>query len=67
MLRGDAYSYAKISQDQLIIDYHQKYKIPYVVVRPGVVYGHGNKGIHGRVGIGRSEDFFTSGGATKFL
>lgn len=65
MLRGDAYSYAKISQDQLIIDYHQKYKIPYVVVRPGVVYGHGNKGIHGRVGIGTFGIFLHLGGGNK--
>ena len=65
ILRGDAYSYAKVKQDELIMDYVKKYRIPYVVVRPGVVYGPGNKGIHGRVGIGTFGIFLHIGGSNK--
>src|SRR4051812_10298820 len=51
-LRGDAYCFAKAKQDQLVTEYGQKYQIPWVIIRPGVVYGPGKKGITGRVGIG---------------
>lgn len=50
-LRGDAYSFAKVKQDEIIREYGEKYGIPYVIVRPGVVYGPGEDGIHSRVGI----------------
>jgi nucleoside-diphosphate-sugar epimerase len=50
--RGEAYCYAKVKQDQLVAEYGRKYGIPYVLVRPGTVYGPGTKGITGRVGSG---------------
>src|SRR5262249_19775554 len=49
-LRGDAYCFAKVKQDQLVMDYGKKHNIPYVLVRPGAVYGPGKKQITGRVG-----------------
>lgn len=64
-LRGDAYCYAKVKQDELMKDYGMKYNIPYVIVRPGVVYGPGNRGIHGRVGIGTFGIFLHLGGSNK--
>jgi nucleoside-diphosphate-sugar epimerase len=64
-LRGDAYCYAKVNQDKLVMNYDAKYEIPYVIVRPGVVYGPGNKGIHGRVGIGTFGIFLHLGGSNK--
>jgi nucleoside-diphosphate-sugar epimerase len=33
--RGDAYTFAKVKQDEIVIEYGQKFKIPYVIVRPG--------------------------------
>jgi nucleoside-diphosphate-sugar epimerase len=49
--RAEAYCYGKVKQDELIIDYGQKHAIPYVIVRPGSVYGPGKDFIPGRVGI----------------
>jgi nucleoside-diphosphate-sugar epimerase len=49
-LRGEAYCFAKLKQDELVTDYGRKHGIPYVLVRPGAVYGPGSKGITGRVG-----------------
>src|SRR5215471_8759258 len=40
-LRGDAYTFAKVKQDELVLELAVKWKIPYVIVRPGVVYGPG--------------------------
>jgi len=64
-LRGDAYSYAKVRQDELVMEHCKKNKIPFVIVRPGVVYGPGNKGIHGRIGIGTFGVFLHLGGANE--
>jgi len=64
-LRGDAYSFAKIKQDELVVDYGRRYGIPYVIVRPGYVYGPGKKAITGRVGIDTFGIFLHLGGANE--
>ena len=51
VLRGDSYCFAKTKQDELVIEYGKKHGLPYVLVRPGVVYGPGKRRIHGRIGI----------------
>lgn len=61
-LRGEAYCYAKVRQEELFLEYVKKYNIPYVIVRPGVVYGPGNKGITGRVGLSGFGVFLHLGG-----
>jgi nucleoside-diphosphate-sugar epimerase len=58
----DAYCYAKVKQDEIVVDYGRIYKIPYVIVRPGVVYGPGNDGITGRVGLSGFGVFLHLGG-----
>jgi nucleoside-diphosphate-sugar epimerase len=63
--RGEAYCYAKVRQDGLVMEYTKNNQIPFVIVRPGVVYGPGNKGIHGRVGIGTFGIFLHLGGSNK--
>jgi nucleoside-diphosphate-sugar epimerase len=63
--RGDAYSFAKAKQDELLIEYGKKYGLPYVIVRPGFVYGPGNESISGRVGIGTFGIFLHLGGGNK--
>ena len=62
-LRGEAYCYAKVKQDELVTGYARRYGIPCVIVRPGYVYGPGNKAITGRVGIGTFGLFLHLGGA----
>lgn len=62
-LRYDAYCFAKAKQDELVIEYGQKHRVPYVIVRPGVVYGPGKPRIHGRVGLGTFGIFLHLGGS----
>jgi nucleoside-diphosphate-sugar epimerase len=62
-LRGEAYCYAKVKQDELVIEYGRKYGLPYVLVRPGAVYGPGATGISGRVGSGAFGVFLHLGGS----
>lgn len=62
---GEAYCFAKVKQDELVLEYATKYNIPYTIVRPGVVYGPGNKGLTGRVGIGTFGIFLHLGGSNK--
>jgi len=64
-LRGDAYSFAKVKQDEIVAEYGKKHGIPYVLVRPGVVYGPGNNGITGRVGLGTFGLFLHLGGSNR--
>jgi len=63
--RGEAYCYAKVRQEELFRDYAHKYNIPYVIARPGVVYGPGNRGIPGRVGISNFGIFLHLGGGNQ--
>lgn len=62
-LRGDAYTFAKLKQDQIVEEYGKRFELPYVIVRPGFVYGPGNEGITGRVGIGSFGIFLHLGGS----
>lgn len=62
-LRGDAYSFAKIRQEQIVAQYSQAFGIPCVTVRPGYVYGPGNEPIPGRVGLGTFGVFLHLGGS----
>lgn len=62
-LRGDAYCFAKVKQEQFVMEYGKNFEIPYVVVRPGSVYGAGKNEIVGRVGIGTFGFFLHLGGS----
>ena len=64
-MTGEAYCYAKVRQDELLMEYGRKFNIPYVILRPGVVYGPGNKGLTGRVGIGTFGIYLHLGGANR--
>jgi nucleoside-diphosphate-sugar epimerase len=61
-LQGQAYTYAKVRQEEIVREYGRAHGIPYVMVRPGVVYGPGNLAIHGRVGIDTFGLFLHLGG-----
>lgn len=60
--RYDAYAYGKIKQEELVLEYHKKYDLPYVIVRPGIVFGPGKKFIPGFVGIDTFGFFMHLGG-----
>lgn len=61
-IRGEGYCYGKAKQDDLIREYHEKYNVPYVLVRPGAVYGPGKNAITGRVGIDTFGVYLHTGG-----
>jgi nucleoside-diphosphate-sugar epimerase len=54
----DPYTYAKLKQEQLL----RKYDLPYVIVRPGVIYGEGGPAISARVGLPIGPVFLSLGG-----
>jgi len=58
----DAYCYAKVKQDELVTEYGKKYGLPYVILRPGSVFGPGKKQITGRIGIDTFGVFLHLGG-----
>jgi len=61
--RGHAYTFAKAKQDSIVQEYSEKFGLPYVIVRPGYVYGPGNEAITNRVGIGTFGVFLHLGGS----
>jgi nucleoside-diphosphate-sugar epimerase len=61
--RAEAYCYGKVKQDELVMDYGKRSGLPYVIVRPGTVYGPGKKFIPGRVGIDTFGIFLHFGGS----
>lgn len=62
-LRGEAYCFAKYKQEQLLAEYGKNFETPYVVVRPGSVYGEKKQGIVGRVGLDTFGVFLHMGGS----
>ena len=48
--RSEPYAYGKVKQDALVLDYATKYSLPYVIVRPSVVFGPGKAKITDRIG-----------------
>jgi nucleoside-diphosphate-sugar epimerase len=61
--RGEAYCFAKVKQDEIVKEYGERLGIPYVIVRPGYVYGPGNEGISGRIGTDTFGLFLHLGGS----
>jgi len=62
-LRGEAYCFAKVKQDEIVTRYGEEFGIPFVIVRPGYVYGPGKQAITGRVGIDTFGMFLHLGGS----
>lgn len=61
--RGEAYCFAKVKQEETVAEFGEKHGIPYVIVRPGHVYGPGNEAISGRVGLDTFGVFLHMGGS----
>jgi nucleoside-diphosphate-sugar epimerase len=63
--RYEAYAYAKIKQEELVLEYSRKTGLAYVILRPGAVYGPGKPGITGRVGIDTFGVYLHMGGSKR--
>lgn len=64
--RFSAYSFGKLKQDELVTAYGKQRELPYVIVRPGAVFGPGKAELSGRVGID-TFGFFIHLGGSNFL
>ena len=63
--RYEAYCYAKVKQDELLMDYGRTRGLKYVLLRPGVVFGPGKNSITGRVGTDTFGVFMHMGGGNR--
>jgi nucleoside-diphosphate-sugar epimerase len=61
--RYDAYGFGKLKQEELVREYGNKYDLPFVILRPGAVFGPGKKELSGRVGINTFGVFMHMGGS----
>jgi 2-alkyl-3-oxoalkanoate reductase len=59
----DAYCFAKLRQDEIVAEYGKERGVPYVIIRPGYVYGPGRSSITNRVGINTFGVFLHLGGS----
>jgi len=50
--RYDPYGFGKLKQEELVREYGSAYGLPYVILRPGYVFGPGKRELSGRAGIG---------------
>jgi nucleoside-diphosphate-sugar epimerase len=60
--RWDAYGFGKLEQEKLVKEYGEQFNLPYVIVRPGAVFGPGKTQLNGRVGIDTFGVFMHLGG-----
>jgi nucleoside-diphosphate-sugar epimerase len=60
--RNDAYCFGKLKQEELVRKYGAEKKLPFVILRPGAVFGPGKKSLSGRVGIDTFGFFIHLGG-----
>jgi nucleoside-diphosphate-sugar epimerase len=66
MRRFDAYCFGKAKQDEIVKEYGTTRRVPYVIVRPGPLYGPGARAsIHSRVGIDTFGIFLHLGGSNR--
>jgi len=63
--RGEAYCFAKQKQDEIVAEYGRDHGVPYVIVRPGSVFGPGKHAITGRVGIDSFGIYLHLGGSNR--
>jgi nucleoside-diphosphate-sugar epimerase len=63
--RCDAYGFGKLKQEELVKGYGKQLNLPYVIVRPGAVFGPGKQELSGRVGIDTFGFFIHLGGSNR--
>lgn len=64
--RHDAYGFGKLKQEEVVREYGQTRSLPYVIVRPGAVFGPGKTELSGRVGM-RIKGLFIHVGSSNQL
>jgi nucleoside-diphosphate-sugar epimerase len=63
--RHDAYGFGKLKQEELVRDYGRTRQLPYVILRPGAVFGPGKPALTGRIGIETFGFFIHLGGSNR--
>jgi len=63
--RYDAYCFGKLKQEELVRQYGGTKNLPYVILRPGAVFGPGKKALSGRIGIDTFGFFIHLGGGNQ--
>jgi len=63
--RNDAYGFGKLKQEQLVREYGKNRGLPFVILRPGAVFGPGKPDLSGRVGVNTFGFFIHLGGANE--
>ena len=63
--RHDAYGFGKLQQEKIVRDYGERGGLPFVILRPGAVYGPGKPDLSGRVGINTFGFFIHLGGGNE--
>jgi nucleoside-diphosphate-sugar epimerase len=63
--RYEAYTFGKLKQEQILVKYGNQYHIPYVILRPGNVFGPGKRELPGRIGIDTFGVFLHLGGRNR--
>ncbi len=61
--RFDAYAFGKLKQEQIVQRYGRRHQLPYVILRPGTVFGPGKRDLTGRIGIDTFGVFLHIGGS----
>ena len=61
--RYDAYGFGKLKQEELVRQYGQTHRLPFVILRPGTIFGPGKRDLSGRVGIDTFGFFVQVGGS----
>ncbi len=61
--RYDAYGFGKLKQEELVREYGRNHQLPYVILRPGTIFGPGKRDLSGRVGIDTFGFFIQVGGS----
>lgn len=61
--RHDAYTYGKLQQEKLVREFGATRGVPFVILRPGTVFGPGKRDLTGRIGLRKSRLFLHVGGS----
>jgi nucleoside-diphosphate-sugar epimerase len=65
MNRHDAYAFGKLKQEEIVRDPACNHGIPYVILRPGAVFGPGRRDLTSRIGVWARGVFLHVGGANQ--
>jgi nucleoside-diphosphate-sugar epimerase len=61
--RHDAYGFGKLKQEEIVKEFARVRGLPFVIIRPGTVFGPGNPSLTGRIGIDTFGIFMHLGGS----